>query len=67
MKVGKLKVGEQVVCNDLEDAQIFDVLSVDGHRVELSYKLLDGQYVKSSFTDCSLLQYPSKKQLAYKD
>jgi hypothetical protein len=67
MKLGKLKVGDKVVFNDLEDAQIFDVLSIDGHRIEVSYKMLDGEYVKSSWSDCSLASYPSKKQLAYKD
>jgi hypothetical protein len=67
MKQGKLKVGEQVVFNDLVDAQIFDVLAIDGYRIEVSYKMSDGEYVKSSFSDCSLAQYPSKKQLEYKD
>lgn len=64
MKIGKLKVGEQVVFNNLDDAQIYDVLSIDKYVIEVGYKLPNGEYVASSYSDCSLAQYPNKKQLA---
>ena len=64
MKIGKLNVGEQVVCNDLDDAKIFNVVSVDKHVVGLTYELADGTQTKVTTCDCSLLQYPNKRQLA---
>lgn len=67
MKIGKLKVGKQIVFNDLDDTRIYDVLSIDKNIIEVSYKLKDGEYVKSQLADCSMAQYPNKKQLNYKD
>ena len=64
MKIGKLKVGQQVVLNDLDDAQVYDVLSIEKNVIEIAYKLLANQYVASNYIDCSLLQYPNKNQLS---
>lgn len=63
----KIKEGMKVVLNELPDAQIYNVESIDGRRVEINYMLSNGIKSKSQFLDVSLvkpLKIPSDENLA---
>ncbi len=61
----KIKVGDQVVFNDLADAQVFDVVEVDGVSIGVTYDLGgDKGRARTQYTDKSLCRKSTKTQLA---
>ena len=58
-----VKVGDQVVVNDLPDTQVYRVKEVRGHMVGLTYTV-QGEDAETGWVDVTMIRKPTKKQLA---
>lgn len=65
MQRDKVKKEMLVAVNKLDDGQVYQVKKVEGHQVELIYKMRNGQVCSGSWIDCSVLRAPTKKQLEH--
>jgi len=64
MKPQELYKGIKVVANDLSDATVYTVQSINHFTVELVYTTPSGQEVKAGVLDACFLKLPTIQQLA---
>ena len=64
MKPQEIYKGIKVVANDLPDATVYTVQSINHFTVELVYTTPSGQKVKAGVLDACFLKLPTIQQLA---
>jgi len=64
MKVQDIQKGMKVVSNNLPDATVYTVESINKFKVELRFTTSSGQVVDAGVLDACFLQIPTDEQLA---
>jgi hypothetical protein len=64
MKVQDIQKGMKVVSNNLPDATVYTVESINKFKVELRFTTPSGQVVDAGVLDACFLQIPTDEQLA---
>jgi hypothetical protein len=63
MRRTEVNAGMQVAVNDLDDGQVYQVVSVVGFAANLSYVDESGVLVSGGHTDVCSLRLPTRQQL----